>query len=141
MKNKIALAAFLLIALLGSFPFWKNLVMGKNLSRIEPVISAAAGKECVESESFMRSKHMTLLYQWRDEVVRKGERVYTNSEGKTFNKSLVKTCLKCHDNKEEFCDTCHNEATVRLKCFECHYQQKPETSFQEKGNPHAIQNP
>jgi hypothetical protein len=40
-----------------------------------------------------------------------GHRV-TASDNKTYDISLTGTCLKCHPNKVEFCDRCHNYNAV-----------------------------
>jgi hypothetical protein len=34
--------------------------------------------------------------------------------------SLSNTCLDCHSNKAEFCDRCHNYASVSPYCWDCH---------------------
>lgn len=79
-------------------------------------------KECVESKEYMRTNHMKLLNEWRDWALRDGKRVYVNSKGKSFEISLQNTCMKCHPNKAEFCDKCHNDAAVSPYCWDCHYQ-------------------
>ena len=79
-------------------------------------------KECIESKEFMRTKHMQLLNDWRDWALRDGQRMYVNSKGKEFEMSLQKTCMKCHTNKAEFCDKCHNDAAVSPYCWDCHIQ-------------------
>ena len=43
-----------------------------------------------------------------------------NKKGKEFEMSLSNTCIECHDNKAEFCDRCHNYASVRPYCWDCH---------------------
>jgi len=110
----IFLSVFLLVF---TMPFWKNMIKG---SEIPAPVLQTTEKECVESREYMRSNHMKLLHEWRDDVVRKNNREYTNSQGITFNKSLTGTCLGCHQNKQQFCDSCHEAATVRLYCFDCH---------------------
>ena len=81
---------------------------------------AKAEKECVRSKEFMKAGHMQLLDDWRDKVVRDGKRVYVNDKGKQFNISLSNTCLDCHSNKADFCDQCHNYASVAPYCWDCH---------------------
>ncbi|MGD8893899.1 MAG: menaquinol oxidoreductase, partial [Desulfobacterales bacterium] len=34
------------------------------------------------------------------------------------------TCLDCHEEKAEFCDKCHNYASVSPYCWECHIDPK-----------------
>ncbi|MDH5560646.1 MAG: sulfate reduction electron transfer complex DsrMKJOP subunit DsrJ [Deltaproteobacteria bacterium] len=100
-----------------SIPFWAGSSSGGN----GPEIVVKEGTEaCVESKEFMRPNHMHLLDQWRDSVVRDNDRVYTNASGKHFEKSLTKTCLNCHSNKEEFCDRCHDYMGVKPYCWSCH---------------------
>ena len=79
-------------------------------------------KKCVESLEFMRTEHMQLLNEWRDWALRDGKRVYTNHEGKEFVISLQNTCMKCHNNKADFCDKCHTDAGVSPYCWDCHVQ-------------------
>jgi hypothetical protein len=108
------------------FPLWYNLLIraGTAAPAPVPVLSekAKAAKECVLSTDFMKRDHMKLLDQWRLTVVRDGLREYVNPEGKTFNMSLTNTCLDCHSNTAEFCDRCHNYASVRPYCWDCHIE-------------------
>ncbi|MHB1130883.1 MAG: sulfate reduction electron transfer complex DsrMKJOP subunit DsrJ [Chloroflexota bacterium] len=77
--------------------------------------------QCVESTEFMRANHMQMLVEWREEVVRNNDRVYVSRlSGKQFEKSLTNTCMSCHENKQEFCDTCHSSAGVSPNCWDCH---------------------
>jgi len=82
----------------------------------------AKEKECLEATEFMRKEHMQLLDSWRDWALRDGLRTYVNAKGKSFPISLQNTCMKCHDNKAEFCDKCHNDAAVAPYCWDCHIQ-------------------
>ncbi len=70
----------------------------------------------------MKSSHMQLLDQWRDEVVRNGKRIYVSSTGKEFNMSLQNTCTKCHAKKAQFCDRCHNYVDSKPNCWDCHIE-------------------
>jgi hypothetical protein len=122
-KTKVfsGLTIFLTIA---TFPFWKNLFVSSENRQIPQAVLAAGlmspGMHCVEDRAFMRAKHMTLLDNWRNEVVRENKKIYINSRGEHFQKSLTGTCLKCHSNKEEFCDNCHKSVGVKPYCFDCH---------------------
>jgi hypothetical protein len=113
----VGLVIFIAVAL---FPFWYN--RGKAAPAPEVVLTpqAKAAKVCVRSTEYMQAEHMQLLDVWREAVVREGKRVYVNPAGKEFNMSLSNTCLDCHSNKEEFCDRCHNYASVRPYCWDCH---------------------
>ena len=123
------LAVFFILAAL---PFLLNL--GKANAKIEPSLNTAAinalpVKQCVESKEFMRAEHMQLLNDWRDEVVRNNNRIYTSrSNGKQYAISLQNTCMKCHSNKKEFCDKCHNYMAVIPYCWSCHIAPKEDKS-------------
>jgi hypothetical protein len=107
-----------------SFPLWYNIAIkaGKAAPAPEVVLTekAKAAEKCVMSTAYMQAEHMQLLDLWRHSVVRNAEREFVNPEGKTFNMSLSNTCLDCHSNKAEFCDRCHNYASVRPYCWDCH---------------------
>lgn len=85
-----------------------------------PQIAALDVKECVEPVEYMRSSHMALLDQWRSEVVREGATEYVSSSGQVFEMGLDETCLGCHSNPEEFCETCHEYNNVEVYCWDCH---------------------
>jgi len=109
------------------FPFYSNTgkVMAKPDPKIDtPEIQKLAVKKCVEPKDFMRSEHMQMLNDWRDSVVRENIRTYKNSMGQSFNMSLQNTCMKCHSNKKEFCDQCHNYMAVKPYCWDCHIAPK-----------------
>ena len=108
-------------------PFYLN--TGKAIVKPElkidtPEIQKLIEKQCVESKAFMRAEHMTMLNEWRDAVVREGNRFYENSKGKHYEMSLQNTCMKCHSNKKNFCDKCHNYAAVKPYCWDCHIAPK-----------------
>jgi hypothetical protein len=122
-KKKIIAGLVIFIAVI-AFPFWYN--HGKAAPAPELVLTAkakAAGA-CVMPTAYMKANHMRLLEVWRHDVVRNGDRVFINPEGKAYTMSLSNTCLDCHSNKAEFCDRCHNYASVRPYCWDCH-QDKP----------------
>jgi hypothetical protein len=129
MNNKVlivtGLVIFLIIVL---FPFWY--MRGKAMPVPDPILTpkAKAAKVCVRSTDYMKSEHMHLLDVWRDEVVRRGKRIYVNPQGKEFNMSLSNTCLDCHSNKTEFCDRCHDYASVRPYCWSCHIENPKENT-------------
>jgi hypothetical protein len=106
-----------LIVVLSSI--WYNAVTGR-ASYVPELKLPPDEKQCVESASYMRVNHIELLNLWKETVVRTGERTYTAGDGKTYTMSLVGTCMKCHTNKAEFCDRCHNYADVQPKCWDCH---------------------
>jgi len=84
---------------------------------------------CVAETSYMRTLHMDLLNDWRDEAVRDGDRVYVGLGGVEYDKSIAGTCLEsCHSNREEFCDRCHQYVGAEVSCWECHGVQKADTA-------------
>ncbi|MBM4325770.1 MAG: cytochrome C [Deltaproteobacteria bacterium] len=120
-----------------TYPIWSPIVLGKagpppQLEKPDP----AKGKVCVEATDYMRSTHMSLLNNWRDWVVRDGNRIYTGLEGKKYNMSLQNTCLDCHKSREKFCDRCHNYVNVSPRCWECHiepeYKQQQAVAWRSK---------
>ena len=115
------LVIFLVLLL---FPLWYQ--KGETVNAPEPELTAKAKEagRCIESKDFMTTQHMKMLDQWRNEVVRDGERYYASTEGKTYYKSLQVTCMECHSNKSKFCDSCHNYAGVDPSCWNCHVAPK-----------------
>ena len=102
------------------FPVWYQAVRAEKVP--DPQLSEMAKEagKCIEPTPYMTTQHMKVLDDWRNEVVRDGERYYVSSEGKTYYKSLQVTCLECHSNKTEFCDQCHNYMGVSPYCWDCH---------------------
>jgi hypothetical protein len=114
-----------LIIFIGLFttPIWYDLVNGESAHKPNIVLPVNEDiKECVASTKYMRESHMDLLNEWRDEVVRNGNRFYTSPNGKEFEMSLSKTCTNCHSNKTEFCDQCHDYLGVTPYCWDCHVE-------------------
>ncbi len=118
------LAGIIIFILLITFPFWLNSIQGEYKGEPELVIDRSNGAQCVKSTDYMRNSHMTLLNEWRDEVVRNDNRFYTISSGERIEMSLSNTCMSCHANKEEFCDRCHDYSGVKPYCWDCHIEQK-----------------
>jgi hypothetical protein len=107
-----------------TFPFWFNLGNAAPAPELKISEKAKAAKECVVPKEEMKYEHMQILNEWRDTVVRDAKRIYVSSSGKEFNMSLTNTCLDCHAEKAEFCDKCHNYASVSPYCWECHIDPK-----------------
>jgi hypothetical protein len=115
-KIIFGLVIFLILA---TFPFWYNVVDGK--PNVQPELKYVTdAKQCVRDTDWMKENHMHLLNQWRDDVVRKGERYFKGPEGKVWEMSLSNTCMNCHSNKADFCDQCHNYMDVDPYCWSCH---------------------
>ena len=127
-KIFIGIIIFLLFV---TFPFYYNIgkVSAKPEPKIDtPTIQQLPEKKCVESKEFMKAEHMGLLNEWRDSAIRESKRTYINSEGKEFLISLQNTFMRCHSNKKEFCDKCHNYAAVKPYCWTCHIEPKEKKS-------------
>ena len=118
--KKLIITGVIIFFIIVTFPLWYN--RGKAAPQPDLILTAKAkaAKVCVRSTEYMKAEHMQLLDVWRDSVVRRGERIYVSPEGKEYTMSLSNTCLDCHSNKAEFCDRCHNYASVRPYCWDCH---------------------
>ncbi|MBS1189512.1 MAG: dsrJ [Rhodocyclaceae bacterium] len=87
----------------------------------KPTIQAdPANGTCVAPAAEMRRNHMDMLKHQRDKTLREGER---------GAKVSLNGCISCHAGKQsgsvvgsrqEFCESCHAYAAVKLDCFECH---------------------
>ena len=122
-NGRIIIAGIIVFVIVITFPFWYNRIKSvtqPTLSLETPAILQLKERRCVEDTSFMRTNHMKLIVTWREGVVREGNRFYTTADGRIFEASLSGTCLKCHSNKQQFCDSCHNYVGVKPSCFSCH---------------------
>lgn len=102
-------------------PMWFHIAKGTVPTPPDPKIVTDA-ENCVAPVEYMRSLHMDLLNEWRDDVVRRGDRIHTGPDGKEYDKSLSRTCMNCHYNKADFCDACHDYAGVKPYCWDCHVE-------------------
>ncbi len=119
------LAGLIVFLALVTFPFWNNFG-SKEWKQPELKLPAKeVATECIESKDIMRQQHMKILDDWRDQVVREGNRIYiSKTNHKEYQMSLQNTCMKCHDDKEKFCDKCHTTAAVSPYCWDCHVAPK-----------------
>ena len=113
----------LIFIVLAAFPIWFAVAGGKTAD-VPELEKAAKGENCVLPTEEMRAAHMDLLNDWRDDVVRTGERYYKAFDGTTHEMSLTRTCLGCHVNKDAFCDRCHDYLSVKPYCWDCHVDPK-----------------
>lgn len=116
-------AGIVLFMIIIAISFWYG--KGKTLPQPAPGLDTPAIAQlkeirCVEDTKYMRANHMKLLAMWRESAVRDGNRHYTATDGRIFEAKLSGTCLKCHSNKEQFCDRCHNYLGAKPNCFSCH---------------------
>ncbi|MBD3402353.1 cytochrome C [candidate division GN15 bacterium] len=116
--GKVILGVVLFLAIL-LFPVWYNLAKGQTDAEPE-LAEPVKGETCVAPTDYMRSNHMDLLDDWRDRVVRDGERIYVDFTGNKHEMSLSNTCLDCHADKAKFCDECHTFMAVEPYCWDCH---------------------
>ena len=119
----------LLVLFLGvlASPVFYNVVSGKATYKPDPKLPprfSAQENPCVAEKEVMIANHMSLLNEWRDEVVRSGSRLFVAENGKEYEMSLSEGCMKCHSNKADFCDQCHNYTDVSPYCWDCHVEPK-----------------
>ena len=85
----------------------------------KPVIEIAKPGKCVEDTATMRREHPDMLKHQRDLTMHEGIRTRTHS---------LKVCVACHASPKTgsvlgqngFCQSCHEYASVRIDCFNCH---------------------
>ncbi len=115
------IVGIIIFLLLVTSPLWYNLAIGSSPARPELELPPNGSEQCVADADWMRAYHMDLLNDWRDQVVRDGERKFTiEATGQQVDKSLTLACLDCHSNKAQFCDACHNYMAVSPYCWDCH---------------------
>ena len=119
--GKYIIPGLIVFVALMTFPIWKN--MG-NAGPVPKPEKPKEATKCVEATEFMRTSHMKLLDDWRDEVLRDGNRKQIVVNGVKYDKSLMNGCLRCHADKKKFCDECHTYASVKPYCWDCHYVPK-----------------
>jgi hypothetical protein len=85
----------------------------------KPVINIDKPGRCVEDTATMRREHPDMLKHQRDLTMHEGIRTRAHS---------LKQCVECHASAKTgsvlgangFCQSCHDYASVRLDCFDCH---------------------
>ena len=115
-KIFIGLIIFLILI---TFPIWYN-VANDRAGYSPELEKAVRGDNCVRDSAWMKANHMDLLNDWRDQVVREDKRFETGPDGIRYERSLSNTCLSCHENKDQFCNKCHDYLGVDPYCWECH---------------------
>ena len=128
MNDKPVIIAGLIIFLVAAtFPIWYTFAAGDAGPRQAVELPEGEGKDkCVEDRAYMIGNHMKLLYDWRNAVVRDAKKTpYTSkASGEKHEMSLTKTCLKCHTDRDKFCNRCHDYADVKPNCWTCHVDLK-----------------
>jgi hypothetical protein len=115
------LSGLVLFLVIITIPMWIHFAKGTVPEAPDPKI-VVEDQNCVRDTEYMTNKHMDLLNEWRDDVVRRNDRVHVSPDGKEYDKSLSRTCMSCHYNKSEFCDRCHDYAGVKPYCWDCHVE-------------------
>jgi hypothetical protein len=117
-----------------TYPFWRDLSAGATTKGPGQVLPRTA-KECVASIEYMKTSHMKLLLEWRDQAVRFNNREFVAYNGKTYTRNLTATCLgQCHGVKADFCERCHNYAAVSATCWDCHLDPKRTLAARDSRN-------
>ena len=143
MNDKPIIIVGLAIALAAlTFPFWSALYTRATSSTAAPldapVFELPSGR-CVAEN--MRARHMQVLNEWRDAVVREGDAapamiavngreapvmITVDGVQRECPKSLTRGCLACHKSNENFCAKCHEYADVEPNCWGCHLNPRPD---------------
>jgi hypothetical protein len=118
--GKISPGIILFLAVF-TFPLWSN--MGQAVPPPNPELPKTE-TACVDPREVMKTSHMQLLNEWRDLVVRDGNRRWVGFNGREHMMSLQNNCMSCHSSKVKFCDQCHNYAGVTPYCWDCHIEPK-----------------
>ena len=114
--NKV-IPGIIIFILFFTIPIWLN--FGRLEAIPKPELPKKE-KKCIESKEYMRAYHMKLLDDWRKKAIRENKYIYTASDGKKYFISLQRTCFKCHNDTEKFCDKCHNFVITHPDCWNCH---------------------
>lgn len=119
--SKLLLTSALLLWSAGSFAV--SNYSGPSRDADGNIVPTPKGEKCVEPTADMRANHMEYLLHKRDKTMYEGIR--------TDNHKLVE-CINCHvtpgedgtvariSDETHFCSSCHQAASVKLDCFECH---------------------
>lgn len=120
MHNKKTIIPGLLIFLLFmTFPIWSNALKGDE-TEFPKLVKPKNATECVAETQYMRTSHMALLYEWRDDIVRYGGmRTGITAGGMKYDRTLH-GCISCHGSAQNFCIECHNYVAVTVSCWDCH---------------------
>jgi hypothetical protein len=96
----------------------------------KPDIEIANPGQCIAPAEEMRRNHMDMLKHQRNRTLRLGER---------GAKVSLNGCIECHASKtngsvlgsrQNFCETCHDYAAVKLDCWDCH---QPKANYKATG--------
>ena len=124
-RGKI-IAGIVIFLILITFPFWYGkgkAVAPPELELDTPAIEQLAGKALRGGCRL----HAGQPHEASDRLARrassgKASALYTATDGRVFEMSLTGTCLKCHSNKDQFCDRCHDYVGVEALLLELPYR-------------------
>jgi hypothetical protein len=118
-NKRLIIPGLIIFIVLVTSPIWYNGLVAGPLPP-KPELPPGGEQNCVLPKAEITATHMQLLNEWRDDVLRDGNRVAVTVDGKEYRKGLQMACMQCHSNKEKFCDTCHEYASVKPYCWDCH---------------------
>ncbi len=127
---RMIITGIIIFIILALYPVWNVLIGSGGRSTLLLEVPADS-KRCVMPVEYMKANHMALLNEWRDSAARSGDRSPVTVDMVKYQKSLSRTCLKCHSNKAAFCDRCHGYLSITPSCWNCHYypvEKKSETN-------------
>jgi hypothetical protein len=96
----------------------------------KPAIKIETEGQCIAPTDEMRRNHMDMLKHQRDKTLREGVR---------GAKVSLNGCIECHASKQtgsvigghdNFCQSCHAYAAVKLDCWDCH---QPKAGYKATG--------
>lgn len=88
-----------------------------------PAIPKATGDPHPEGNAYMRRWHMSMMLHDRDETMYNGVRPAHASIGQCFECHAVRDeagTFVTYDDERHFCRACHDFASVKVDCFDCH---------------------
>ena len=125
-KNQFVAAGLIVFVILFTFPVLLSL--GKSVKATQPpallqdekAMQELADKLGVKDAAEFREKHKQILAQWKDAVVRDGQRIYVTKDGKEIPISLQNLA-----SQPQLCSTCHDYVGAeKLNCWTCHVEPK-----------------
>ena len=137
LTKQLLTSALLLWSVIG---FASSSYSGPNRDENGQIVPTPKGESCVEPTPDMRANHMKYLLHKRDRTMHQGIR--------TSKHSLVE-CINCHatpgedgqiariTDEKHFCSSCHQAASVKLDCFECHAD-RPVSAFSQSLNSKPV---
>ena len=130
---KIYDGKYILIGLL-VFSCWRPSRYGSTTegrSAARPKLDTPVISQMVKSSAFCPRRDDHRAYEALERMEDGGrpgwQEMYVASDGKTYEMSLQNECMRCHSNKAQFCDKCHDYAGLKKDdpyCWNCHIAPK-----------------